>query len=179
MRIGELIAVTWNDLSEDGKYLTINKTKVLYKDYDRNKYISVISTPKTETSNRIIPLTEAAYECIRQVKKDQLQYYGDTWSPDMTIIQSKQHKMYCLPTIESAFKRLNRKVQEEHKDFIDITPHYFRHTFASKAVRDDIPELYIKYICGWTSTNMLHNVYGHVTPTQAMEQMKKYNKDGS
>ncbi len=178
LRIGELIAVTWNDLSDDGKYLTINKTRTKYKD-NNNNHVEAISTPKTEESNRTIPLVDTAYKCIHELKIKQKEYYGTGWNSDMTIIQSKQHKAYTMSNIESAFYNLNKKIKKENKDFISITPHYFRHTFASKAIRSNIPSLYIQYMCGWANASMLNKVYGHVTPAQIMELVNNIDVNSS
>lgn len=169
VRIGELMAVTWNDISDDGLYMSINKTKIKYKDDKTQKYVQRISTPKTEESNRIVPLTTEARQCIKQLREDQELIFSDNWDDNRTILLNKWHRAYGYSSILGMFRQINHAIQEQDRDFINVTPHSFRHTFASNAIKNKIPEIYIQHLCGWSNLTMLHKVYGHVTPKQLLD----------
>ena len=52
MRRGEMIALEWSDIDFENNLLKINKT------YNRINGQDVITSPKTETSNRIINIPD-------------------------------------------------------------------------------------------------------------------------
>lgn len=54
IRLGELLALTWNDIDFDNKLLKVNKT--VYTITKNGKNEAHIDRPKTKQSNRIIPL---------------------------------------------------------------------------------------------------------------------------
>lgn len=175
MRIGELIAATWKDISKDGLYLTINKTWTQYKDLQTGKMVNTVSTPKTEKGSRIIPLSPEVQQYLQKLKAEQKDKLKDQWNSSYNIILSTRNRPLIYQNVSRLFGTVNKCIQKDHKDFINITPHYFRHTFASRAINQNIPELYIQYICGWSSLDMLHETYGHVTPQQAMNALKEFD----
>ena len=59
-RIGELMALTYNDINWEQKTISISKS------YQRIKGRDVITTPKTAKSNRIITLPDFLVEDLRE-----------------------------------------------------------------------------------------------------------------
>lgn len=175
MRIGELIAITWKDVSKDGSYLTINKTWTQYKDFQTGKMVNTVSTPKTEKGTRVIPLTPEVQQYLQILKTKQKDKLKEQWNDAYNVILSIRNRPLSYQNISRSFRTVNKCIQREYEGFVNITPHYFRHTFASRAINQNIPELYIQYICGWSSLDMLHEIYGHVTPQQAMNALKEFN----
>lgn len=70
LRVGEAIALEWEDIDCKNKTITINKNVVEVKSKDNNKYIIYKQdSTKTNTSTRIVPLSNNAMECIENLKK--------------------------------------------------------------------------------------------------------------
>ena len=72
MRIGEVLALTWDDVDIEKETININKSVSLVKDPDdpEGKWHNVIGTPKTKSSKRIIPMIQTAKDLL--VKKKAL-----------------------------------------------------------------------------------------------------------
>ncbi|MDD6065339.1 MAG: tyrosine-type recombinase/integrase, partial [Firmicutes bacterium] len=59
--------------------------------------------------------------------------------------------------------------------FEKITPHTFRHTFATRGLENGIPPKVMQSILGHSSLSMTMDRYSHVLPdvkTKEMEKMK-------
>ena len=74
LRWGEVTALRWEDIQEqNGKfYFRVDKQFITIKDRDNtsdNNYKTVISDPKSEKSNRYIPLSSKTLELIELVKE--------------------------------------------------------------------------------------------------------------
>lgn len=67
VRIGELAALTWNDIDFKNKIIYINKQVIYQKKDDHCRYF--ISPPKTECGKRVIPMTNAAYQALLMQKQ--------------------------------------------------------------------------------------------------------------
>ena len=52
-----------------------------------------------------------------------------------------------------------------------VTPHMLRHTFASLHMARGTNLLWIQKAGGWSSANVLLDVYGHFMPTQPSTMM--------
>ena len=73
MRIGEALALTWDDIDFKGKTISINKSVSLIKDPDKSeeKWRSAVGPPKTKSSNRIIPMFPAVIELLKEIQASQ------------------------------------------------------------------------------------------------------------
>lgn len=56
----------------------------------------------------------------------------------------------------------------------EMTPYTFRHFFISYCVMNEIPMLTIARWAGHTSTRMIEQVYGHLTPRYRAQQMTRF-----
>lgn len=67
LRIGELLALTWNDVDLGKGVITVSKT--CGDRWDKGKYVKIIDTPKTDCSTRVIPIPKQLLPHIKAVKK--------------------------------------------------------------------------------------------------------------
>lgn len=67
MRLGEILALRWNDIDFDKKIIYVKNTikRVTTHNSNGNKTEIILDTPKTENSFRIIPLID---EMIKELK---------------------------------------------------------------------------------------------------------------
>ena len=73
IRIGELLALTWEDFDFDKKLLSINKNVCsLKKD---GLTVLYIDEPKTKSSNRIIPIPKQLIPHLKKIKKNSKSIY--------------------------------------------------------------------------------------------------------
>ena len=70
LRIGEAIALEWKDIDYKHKTITVNKNVVEVKSKETGKYIlEKQDSTKTDSSTRIIPISNNAMECIKNLKE--------------------------------------------------------------------------------------------------------------
>ncbi len=67
IRVGELLALTWNDMDLKSGIMKINKT--CNDCYEGNGYNKIIDAPKTTSSKREIPLPKELIEILKEQKQ--------------------------------------------------------------------------------------------------------------
>ena len=88
MRIGEVIALTWDDINFEEK--TINIDKILY--YRQNS-IWAVGAPKTKTSERVIVIGDTLLEILKKEKekqKENREYYKEFYK-EYCLIKNKDN----------------------------------------------------------------------------------------
>ena len=121
IRIGELCALTWKDISDTEQMLFINKTMQRLQQLNggEKKTKVVITTPKSECSIRTIPLPDSIYHLLQKNRKD-----------DDTFFLTGMRGKYVEPrTMENRFKKVILKAGIEAANF-----HALRHTFATRCI---------------------------------------------
>ena len=64
LRTGEMIGLTWDAIDFEKRTLTVNKTL----EYRHKQHFWRAGPPKTQQSYRTIPLTDRAYEILKEIK---------------------------------------------------------------------------------------------------------------
>ncbi|MGM9936550.1 MAG: tyrosine-type recombinase/integrase, partial [Candidatus Ornithomonoglobus sp.] len=170
VRIGEAIALTWEDISDDYSLCCINKTLTRYKDNSSGKYVSENSTPKNKTSDRTILLNDTLKRLLKDIKNWQTNAMHESWNENNRIFLNKRMDGWKLTSVEQSINLFQKELKKEHGEkFPAITAHYFRHTFASRAIESNIPMLYLQKIGGWSNMDMISKVYGHMSNEQARD----------
>ena len=70
-------------------------------------------------------------------------------------------------------KKVIDRIHKENIEFEPITPHTFRHTFATRGLEQGIPLKVMQTILGHSSLSMTSDLYSHVLPDTKAEEMKK------
>ena len=149
MRLGECLALTWNDYNND----SVNVYKTLSRGGKNENYI--ITSPKTKSSIRRIPLDKTTIDILNKLKKYYKTFVGFTneWfifgglnALTRTTIARKKAD-YC---------RL-AKVKK-------IKMHDFRHSHATLLLSRGSPITVISRRLGHKDISMTLNVYSHLIP---------------
>lgn len=147
IREGELLALTPKDFDFENNLLKINKT------YNRINGQDIITSPKTETSNRIINIPDF-------LKEEVMEYI-------------KGH--YGMPENERMFPIVARTLQKRMKKFMEkagvkiIRVHDLRHSHVAYLINQGVQPLVIKERLGHRDIKITLNTYGHLYPTQQMQ----------
>ena len=148
LRQGEAQALTWNDI--DFKNATISVSKTLTTKIKGEKW--TISTPKTKTSRRILPITKNLLEELKTLKYEQQKIidFSDSWFVVGNVKPLKEtnicnHKnKYC--------KLANVKT---------IRIHDFRHSCASFLINNNADMLTVSKYLGHSNVSVTLNTYTH------------------
>ncbi len=162
LRIGEALALTWNDIDFSKHILSVTRTQIEYCDHDNNQttYHREYSTPKTKAGNRSIPLIPALVDMLLNLKQQRehekekfkkgyhdngllfCNYYG---------ISLNYTTVYC--TLHSICKEAELE---------DVHPHTLRHTFATRGLENGIDLKIMQDLLGHSSIKMTADIYTHV-----------------
>ena len=153
LRIGELIALTWENVDLLKGTLTIKRTCYDGKD-EQGKLCRVEDEPKTASSKRTIPLPKQVLKLLKEHKKKNKSEY----------VISDYGKPLFVRSYQRSFDLLLKKLKIQHKGF-----HALRHTFATRALE-----------CGM-DVKMLSEILGHKNPTITLcryaHSMIEYKKE--
>lgn len=156
-RRGELLALTWGDVNYENKTLSITKSRTgTYKEVTQ-----LITTPKTNASNRIIPLTDPVIEELKAEKKRQERYkelLGNVYQDNHDfIIRNQKGKPYSnLSCISRVIYRLMDKAGLKR-----CTIHGLRHTVASILDDNGVPIQEISILLGHENVKTTEDIYIH------------------
>ena len=156
IRIGELCALRWENVSLDRKIMTINKT--IYRVSNKegtNKTKIIFSTPKSLNSERDIPIPEFLTLKLRKIHKN-----------SGFVISRNGH--YIEPAVyRRRYKKLLEKANIEYMTF-----HSTRHTFAVRALEVGVDVQTLSEILGHSSVATTLKFYGHSLPEHKRNQME-------
>lgn len=75
IRLGELLALTWNDVDFDNETIHVNKNLITVKYFDNtaesNNILMIQDAPKTKASIRKVPLTKRSLALLKEMNPDQ------------------------------------------------------------------------------------------------------------
>lgn len=159
IRIGELCALKWKDISFDENTLKVEKTmQRLQCDNCNAKTKIVISEPKSNSSIRQIPLPDFL---VNELKK----FRG---CADNYILSSDNIKIVEPRTMQNHFKKYISEAKIEKANF-----HCLRHTFATRCVEKDFEIKSLSVILGHSSVKITLDRYVHVSMQMKRSNMSK------
>ena len=154
IREGELLALTPADFDFQKKTVTINKS------YQRLKGQDVITTPKTEKSNRTILMPDFLVDEIQDYLK--MQYDIGEDDRMFTITKSYLHREMDRGSQEAGVKR--------------IRIHDLRHSHVSLLIDMGFSAIAIADRVGHESIDITYN-YAHLFPSKQKEMAEKLNME--
>lgn len=160
LRIGELMALKWEDVDLQRGALSVNKT--CRDRWQNGQYIRQLDTPKTVSSKRIIPIPKQLLPYLRTIKKRSLSAF---------VISRYNGKDVPLRSYQKTFERLLVRENIPHKGF-----HALRHTFATRALECGMDVKTLSEILGHKNATITLNRYAHSLLEHKQEMMNKLGK---
>lgn len=171
LRKGELLALTWDDIDYDKKLLRVNKSRT----GSRKDVTSLVTTPKTASSNRKIPINDSLIDALKAEKKKQEEMallLGSGYDRSNNyVIRTIIGKPYAnLSAINRVVNRLTEKAGLPH-----CTIHGFRHSVASILDDNGVPLQDISVLLGHESTTTTERIYIRRRRTAKVETINALN----
>lgn len=161
MRIGELLALKWDDVDFQTDTITINKTVSA----------GTIGTPKTLSSDRDIEMLEQA----REFFKRQMLLTG--MKNTYVFLNSKQSHYTQGSHLLLKFTDLLKELNLQRR-----TLHSARHTFASMMLNNGIDPMWVSATLGHENVKITLEIYAHFLPRKEkmkIEFLKNRYKNGT
>ncbi len=161
IRVGELCALKWGKINIEDKTIHIDATiQRLQMDYsDEKKTELVISDPKSQDSDRIIPLPSFLLNIFVPVNID----------PECYFLSGK-HVPIEPRVIQYNFKKITKNLGID-----GVSMHTLRHTFATHCIEIGFDLKSLSEILGHSSVKITLDRYVHSSLEQKRNNMDKLN----
>lgn len=179
IRIGEALALTWDDVSYKDKTIRINKT--LYNPTN-NMHKYELSTPKTKRSNRIIPVDDHTLSVlsVQQMELNTLRmHYGTDYHVPTCCDRGFVFPSVSSPgypksprLIQMRIDRIVKKMQTPPP--MRVHPHLFRHTHVSLLAEAGVSLEQIQDRLGHADDETTREIYLHITKHMKKDAVEKF-----
>jgi integrase len=157
-RLGEALALSWDDVGPDGTSVTISRT------LHRINGEWVLDTAKTESSARTIALPQVASTVLERQKEQQNTWQeaaGSEWEDWGLVFTGETGKPLFASTIQHALKRECNRL-----GLPQVTPHGLRHLHASLLLDEGLPLTAVSARLGHANPQITMKIYAHALPGQ-------------
>lgn len=160
IRLGELCALKWSNISFENRKLIIRATMIRIQTPDdpNHKTKVVVTPPKSASSIREIPLPSDIFKLLQKMKK-----------PKDTYFLTGHRHLYMEPrTMENRFKAATDACSIMGANF-----HTLRHTFATRCIEQGFDAKSLSEILGHASVKITMDRYVHPTMELKQKNMDK------
>lgn len=157
MRIGEICALTWEDIDTDTGIISVRRTiqRIYMIEDGSRKTELVIDTPKTKNSIRQIPMSKDLLRILKPIKK----IVNNSF-----FVLTNDAKPTEPRTYRSYYKNLMKELGMPELKF-----HGLRHSFATRCIESKCDYKTVSVLLGHSNISTTLNLYVHPN----LEQKKK------
>lgn len=183
-RIGELAALTWDDIDFQKDTISITKTLNRYRKKDYG-FTMAISTPKSQSSIRKVAMNPLIKSTLLRLKLQRpsetptLSFVDESGKARGTVkgfvFLNSNGNVWSEPTFNDLVKRIieayNKEAELHGRELLkDFCPHQSRHTYTSAAYEAGLDMKAVSQILGHASDNVTLTVYTHLSEQKQKEQ---------
>ena len=182
-RVGEIVGLTWDDCDFKNGIISINHSLIYRPDEHTGKCGFYISTPKTKSGEREIPMFSAVKkalldERLRQMQEGFNQTVIDGYSG--FIFSNKYNNVLSPHNINRAIERITRDYNVAESELAVrqnreplLLPHFsvhnLRHTFCTRMCENESNIKIIQEIMGHSDISTTMDVYNEATRDKKKE----------
>lgn len=158
MRIGETLALTWDDIDFKKREININKTVNFIKtDF-------IVGPPKTENSYRTLGMNNAIYHLLKLTKKEQ-----NVRKRELKNLYEDHNLVFSQVTGNYIYRtEINNRLNTIKKgtDYEYITVHFLRHANATLLLNNGVDLKIVSAHLGHNDIKTTANIYADVLKSQ-------------
>lgn len=154
LRIGEVCALTWNDIDTDNGLIHVRKTiQRIYMIQDGiRKTELIIDDPKTKNSNRSVPMSKTLLSVLKPFKK--------IVNNDFYVLTNEEK-----PTEPRSYRSYYKNLMNDLK-MPDLKFHGLRHSFATRCIESKADVKTVSVLLGHSNISTTLNLYVHPNEEQ-------------
>lgn len=164
MRQGEILALTWEDVSLRNK--TIHVSKTMYSVHKTN----FINSTKTKAGNRYISINTKLTELLKDWKEEQSKLLGKLTdnTNKLQVIQSTP-----ITVTKNMINKKFKQILKRDENLKKIRIHDLRHSHASLLINQGEDYLVVKERLGHASITTTIDTYSHLYPSKQKDLAEK------
>lgn len=164
MRIGEVCALTWEDIDTDNGIISVNRTiqRIYVIENGTRRTELILDSPKTKHSIREIPISKDLLRILKPFKK--------IVNPSFFVLTND-----VKPTEPRTYRSYYKNLMKELK-MPELKFHGLRHSFATRCIESNCDYKTVSVLLGHSNISTTLNLYVHPNMEQkkkAIEQMFK------
>ena len=172
MRLGEILGLCWNDVDFEKKKIHVCRTLTFLP--NKGNPIYSFHAPKTISGDRFIPMTANVKKALlrQKLRKNGIsnQYAPKKGFEDLVFVTN--HNMPIRDTtVRISLIAYEKNIQKEHSEFEHVSPHCFRHTFATRCIAKGMKPKVLQNILGHSTLAMTMDLYCHVEDDTIKNEM--------
>lgn len=160
IRVGELCALTWDDISLSERTMVVRKTmqRIRVKGAEHKTAVKILE-PKSTNSVRTIPLPDVMMELLEQHHV-----------PGAFLLTGDAQRYIEPRTMQNRFKKMLAACGLPEVNF-----HATRHTFATRCIELDFDAKSLSEILGHSNVSITMNRYVHPSMAHKTEHMNRFS----
>ena len=184
-RVGEVIGLRWCDCDFDDKIININHN-LIYRQQDNGRCEFHVTTPKTKSGIRIVPMLSEVKEALLSEYDRQKNDGFNTSVIDGYagfIFTNRYKKVYSPHTINRAIKRIIKDYNSYEKEIAKnenreavLLPHFsvhnLRHTFCTRFCENETNIKIIQEIMGHSDITTTMDIYNEATKEKKQQSFE-------
>jgi len=172
LRRGEAFALMRGDISLIDRTITVSKSTIT-----KQNRMEIKNSPKSLAGNRVLPITDELYPVIAEWLHENKSLYVFPTARGGLMTDTAFRYMW-----DKIIRALNLAAGGREGEFFvkkiadDITPHIFRHTYASLLHRAGVDIKTAQYLLGHSSLKMTMDIYTHLDNQKKEKEIDKFNQ---
>lgn len=164
MRLGEICALTWEDIDFTENIIRVRHTIARVKSQNSTSKCMtalIVDSPKTSSSRRDIPIPSRLRSYLWLIKCQM----------NSTYVVSASDTFLSPRTLEYRFHKIL-----ERCEIYSVNYHALRHTFATRCIELEVDVKSLSEILGHANVNITLNTYVHSSMELKRKQLEKVNR---
>lgn len=143
MRVGEVVALKWEDIQED--YIYVRRTQVRYKDEDGKEVYDIRDFPKTEAGVRKVVMVDGVKKVFQKLRR---------MNPFTEYIFERNGKVFTKTALDNCINRACERIGIPRRSM-----HSLRRTYATRLINANIDDAIITNQMGHTDIETTRRHY--------------------
>lgn len=175
LRLGEGIALTWEDIDLERRTIRANKKSIVCHDYNSHSAPQVVQDfCKTKSSRRKVVITKRLVDVLKAHRAEMMKrakQLGRKWSETDLVFTNTRGNMIHIRNLQESLKKIYTKAGIK-----EATMHTLRHTYATRCFEAEVRIEAISEQLGHSEVKITRNTYIHIMEDIKLKEIDKLDE---